>query len=103
MAEKHQITHRGGKGWLEAEWTEGAAKDTGIPGHDKLSRLEDRCGCGRTTPKSSRPRRSIGRHGRHENADATSRHGPWSGVRASIVALKPGNAGGAKGRRKMNA
>jgi len=29
---------------------------------------------------------------------ATSRH---AGVRASIVATKPGNAGGAKGRRKM--
>ena len=26
-----------------------------------------------------------------------------AGVRASIVALKPGNAGGAKGRRKVNA
>jgi len=86
---------------LEAEWTEGAAKDTGIPGHDKLSRLEDKSGSGRTTPKPSRPRRSIGRHGRHEAADATSRHGPRPGVRAFIVAMKPGNAGGAKGRRKM--
>jgi hypothetical protein len=32
--------HRDGKGWLEAEWTEGATKDTGIPVHDKPFRLE---------------------------------------------------------------
>jgi len=64
---KHQIAHRDGKGWLEAEWTEGATKDTGIP------------------------------------ADPDKQPEPGAGVRASIVALKPGNAGGAKGRRKMNA
>jgi len=64
---KRQIAHRDGKGWLEAEWTEGAAKDTGIP------------------------------------ANPDKQPEPGAGVRASIVASKPANAGGAKGRRKMNA
>ena len=64
---KPQIAHRDGKGWLEAEWTEGATKDTGIP------------------------------------AEPGKQMEPGAGVRASIVALKPGNAGGAKGRREMNA
>jgi len=63
---KRQIAHWDGKGWLEAEWTEDAAKDTGIPVSDKQPE-------------------------------------PGTGVRASIVALKPVNAGGAKGRRMMNA
>jgi hypothetical protein len=63
---KPQTAHRGGKGWLEAEWAEGATKNTGIPVSDKQDE-------------------------------------PGAGVRASIVAWKPGNAGGAKGRRKMNA
>ena len=63
---KRQIAHRDGKGWLEAEWTEGATKDTGIPVPDKQPE-------------------------------------PGTGVRASIVARKPGNAGGAKGRREVNA
>jgi hypothetical protein len=26
-----QIAHRDGKGWLEAEWQEGTAKEAGIP------------------------------------------------------------------------
>ena len=38
--QKTQTSHRDGKGWLEAEWTEGAAKDTGIPVHDQPYRLE---------------------------------------------------------------
>ena len=88
---------------MEAEWTEGAAKDTGIPVHDKPFRLEATRGRGRTTPEPSRPERSVGRHGRDEAADASSRYGRWTGVRASIVAWKPSNAGGAKGRRKVDA
>jgi hypothetical protein len=34
--------------------------------------------------------------------DANSRNGHWAGVRASIVAMKPANAGGAKGRREVD-
>ena len=37
------------------------------------------------------------------NADATSGVGRWAEDRAFVVALKPVNAGGAKGRRKMKA
>ena len=86
---------------METEWTEGATKDTGRPDHVKVSRLEGNSGRRRTTPQLARPRRSVGCSGRYERADATSRHGPWPGVRASIVATKPVNAGGAKGRRKV--
>src|SRR3990167_8437083 len=101
MVRKPQTTHRDGKGWLETEWTEGAAKNTGRPVHAKVSRPEATGGGRRTTPELARPGRSVGRPGRYEAADAPSGHGPWTGVRASIVALKPGNAGGAKGRRKV--
>jgi hypothetical protein len=80
---------------------EGATKDTGRPGRDKLSRLETENGRGRTIPQPSRPRRSVERHGRYETVGASSRNGLRPGVRASIVATKPGNAGGAKGRRKV--
>src|ERR1700684_2797578 len=75
---KRQTTHRDGKGWLEAEWTEGATKHTGIPVQDKRSRLEAKDGRGRTIPKTSWPGRSVGRHGRYEAAEATSRNGPWA-------------------------
>jgi hypothetical protein len=99
---KRQIAQRNGKGWLETEWTEGAIQDTGIPVHDKLCRLETFGGCGRTTCQPSGLRCRVGHCQRYEAADATSRYGPWTEVRASIVAWKPGNAGGAKGRREMN-
>ena len=39
---------------------------------------------------------------RERTADANSSTERRAGVRASVVALKPGNAGGAKGRREMN-
>jgi hypothetical protein len=38
-----------------------------------------------------------------ERTDEISDTGSWAGVRASIVAMKPGNSGGAKGCRKVDA
>jgi hypothetical protein len=37
---KCQTSHRDGKGWLEAEWTEGATKKAGIPVQNRQLRLE---------------------------------------------------------------
>ena len=34
--------------------------------------------------------------------EPTGKKNRRSGVRASVVAMKPGNSGGAKGRRKMD-
>ena len=45
------------------------------------------------------PRRAYG----SEAIDANSGTGSSAAVRASIVALKPGNSGGAKGCRKVDA
>jgi hypothetical protein len=64
----------GSVGWLEAEWTEGQAHEAERP---------------------ARPRRAF----TIEMVRRTRR----AGVRGAIVAMKPGNAGGAKGSRKMDA
>ena len=68
--------------WLETECSEGQTREAGRPGWQ-----EGRCSYAYSW------RRCAGR-GR--------RRAGHSGVRASIVALKPGNAGGAKGRRKVD-
>ena len=60
-------------------------------------------GLGEHHTQQSWLRCSIGHRERYEAADTNSRTGRWAGVRASIVASKPGNAGGAKGRREMKA
>jgi hypothetical protein len=59
--------------WLEAEWSEGQAHETERPAWTRRA----------FTTKVRRTRHA--------------------GVRGAIVALKPGNAGGAKGLRKMDA
>lgn len=64
----------GAVGWLEAEWSEGQAHEAERP---------------------ARTRRAL----MVESARRTRR----AGVRGAMVATKPGNAGGAKGSREMDA
>ncbi len=64
----------GAVGWLEAEWSEGQ------------------------THEAERPART-----RRAFTTDTVRRARRAGVRGAIVATKPGNAGGAKGSRKMDA
>jgi hypothetical protein len=65
---------RGSVGWLEAEWTEDQAHEAERP---------------------ARTRRAF--------MIETIRRTRRAGVRGAIVATKPGNAGGAKGSREMDA
>jgi hypothetical protein len=65
-AGKRQTSHRDGNGWLEAEWTEGATKEAGIPVQGRLLRLENNDGQRRTITKPSRPRWRVGHRGRYE-------------------------------------
>src|SRR5262245_39155588 len=51
---------------------------------------------GRTSPQPTWPAARAGTVGRHESTGATGGL-RLPGVRAPIVAMKPGNAGGAKG------
>ena len=64
----------GAVGWLEAEWSEGQAHE------------------------AERPART-----RREFMIDVVRRARRAGVRGAIVAMKPGNAGGAKGPREMDA
>ena len=66
----------------------GQQNQTTLPGRRQV--VDDgRVGrCGTVNKETCMDRAALGRH---------------AGVRASIVASKPGNAGGAKGRRKMEA
>jgi hypothetical protein len=64
----------GPTGWLEAEWSEGQAHDAERPARTRRVFMID----------------SIRRTRR-------------AGVRGAVVAMKPSNAGGAKGSRKMEA
>ena len=61
-------------GWLEAEWSQGQAHEAERPARTRRVFMSD---------MARRARRA--------------------GVRGAIVALKPGNSGGAKGSRKMDA
>ena len=61
-------------GWLEAEWSEGQAHDAERPARTRREFMTD------SVPRTRR-----------------------AGVRGAIVATKPGNAGGAKGSREMDA
>lgn len=64
----------GAVGWLEAEWSEGRAHEAERPARTRRVFM-------------IKPVRRACR----------------AGVRGAIVALKPGNSGGAKGSRKMDA
>jgi len=64
----------GSAGWLEAEWTEGQTHEAERPVRSRRVFMID------TVPRARR-----------------------AGVRGAIVASKPGNSGGAKGSRKMDA
>jgi hypothetical protein len=79
--EKTRPRSRGSKGWLETEWSEVPARETGRP-----ARHPGRRSC------------AVMPHAAATRVRRTCR----TGVRASIVARKPGNAGGAKGRREVN-
>ena len=65
----------GAVGWLEAEWSEGQAHEAESPARVQTEFI--------VPDKDTKNRRA--------------------GVRGAIVATKPGNAGGAKGPRKMDA
>src|ERR1043166_2493477 len=57
---------------------------------------------GLATPKQTWPVVRVGADRRYETTGANPGNPIPSGVRAPIVALKPGNAGGAKGCRKVD-
>jgi hypothetical protein len=72
-------------GWLEAEWSEGQAHEAERPA--------------RTRRRSSSEPAAVNTVA-SRSVDAKNRR---VGVRGAIVASKPGNAGGAKGPREMDA
>ncbi len=95
---KPKRSARGGQGWLETEGSECSQQDAGRPVRNRHSaRVNGDSGRSSTIGPVRVPRWVSGSE--HTNAHPTNRR--RTGVRASIVAVKPGNSGGAKGRRKV--
>jgi hypothetical protein len=75
----------GPTGWLEAEWLDGQTHEVERPARTRRRSTSEPAAVNTVASRS---------------VDARNRR---AGVRGAIVAMKPGNAGGAKGSRKMDA
>lgn len=104
--EKPNQTPGTAAGWLETEWLEGSTQEARRPDGDQTRHFGRNWhqGIGQTaTGPAGGPRRDRAESARkHKQTGATPETTRPAGVRASIVATKPGNSGGAKGRREMD-
>jgi len=103
LGEKPSHRPEDDNGWLETERREGSMREARRPVGVRTSNLGRKWQQGVATPQQARPPVPRRDQGRNEQTDAIPGQLDPPGVRASIVAKKPGNSEGAKGRRKMDA